>query len=203
VLCAVVLIRASFRVSAISGSRYFSSATSRQSLGLIARDNGRNYSIMGKKCFVMALAVFAFGFGTALRSNAGTDMVEPYQAPARGYNYAATAAAACGLPSASSHRHLLRPGLRLLWAWVWVLRTRVRLRRPPILRSTRLLGWALSSLALTVAAVYHRRRCSRSPACRRSPTKAGGKRHYLFYSTRAVVAHRATATAGATGVDRG
>ena len=43
---------------------------------------------MGKKCFVMTLAVFAFGFGTALRSNAGTDMVEPYQAPARSYNYA-------------------------------------------------------------------------------------------------------------------
>ena len=43
---------------------------------------------MGKKCFVMALAMFAFGFGTALRSNAGTDMVEPYQAPTRSYNYA-------------------------------------------------------------------------------------------------------------------
>ena len=86
-LCAVVL-RASFRVSAISSSRYFSSATSRQSLGLIAQDNRRNYSIMGKKCFIMALAMFAFGFGTALRSNAGTDMVEPYQAPAPNYNYA-------------------------------------------------------------------------------------------------------------------
>ena len=36
----------------------------------------------------MALAVFAFGFGTALRSNAGTDMVEPYRAPAPSYNYA-------------------------------------------------------------------------------------------------------------------
>ena len=43
---------------------------------------------MGKKCFVMALAVFAFGFGTALRSNAGTDMIEPYRAPAPAYNYA-------------------------------------------------------------------------------------------------------------------
>ena len=43
---------------------------------------------MGKKCLVVALAMFAFGFGTALRSNAGTDMVEPYQAPARSYNYA-------------------------------------------------------------------------------------------------------------------
>jgi hypothetical protein len=43
---------------------------------------------MGKKCFVMALAVFAFGIGTAPRSNGGTDMVEPYQAPAPSYNYA-------------------------------------------------------------------------------------------------------------------
>ena len=87
-LCAVVLVGASFRVSAISGSRYFSSATSRQSLGLIAQDNRRNYSIMGKKCFVVASAMFAFGFGTALRSNAGADIVEPYQAPAPSYNYA-------------------------------------------------------------------------------------------------------------------
>jgi hypothetical protein len=46
------------------------------------------YSIMGKKCFVVALAVFALGFGTALRSNAGTDMIEPYRAPAPNYNYA-------------------------------------------------------------------------------------------------------------------
>jgi hypothetical protein len=43
---------------------------------------------MGKKCFVMLMAVLAFGFATALRSNAGTDMIEPYQAPARSYNYA-------------------------------------------------------------------------------------------------------------------
>ena len=43
---------------------------------------------MGKKGFVMALAVFAFGFGTVLRSNAGTDMIEPYRAPAPSYNYA-------------------------------------------------------------------------------------------------------------------
>jgi hypothetical protein len=46
------------------------------------------YSIMGKKCFVIALAVFALGFGTALRSHAGTDMIEPYRAPAPNYNYA-------------------------------------------------------------------------------------------------------------------
>jgi hypothetical protein len=43
---------------------------------------------MGKKCFVMALVVFTFGFGAALRSNAGTDMIEPYRAPAPSYNYA-------------------------------------------------------------------------------------------------------------------
>jgi hypothetical protein len=43
---------------------------------------------MGNKCFVMTLAVLAFGFGTALRSNAGTDTIEPYRAPAPTYNYA-------------------------------------------------------------------------------------------------------------------
>ena len=43
---------------------------------------------MGKKCFVIALAVSAFVFGTTVRSNAGTDMVEPYRAPAPRYNYA-------------------------------------------------------------------------------------------------------------------
>ena len=43
---------------------------------------------MGKKLFVIALGMFAFGFGSALRSNAGTDTVEPYRAPARTYNYA-------------------------------------------------------------------------------------------------------------------
>jgi hypothetical protein len=57
-------------------------------VGLNSRNNRRNSSIMGKKCFVMALALFAFGFGTAVRSNAGTDMVEPYRAPAPRYNYA-------------------------------------------------------------------------------------------------------------------
>ena len=43
---------------------------------------------MGKKIIVMALAVFAFGFGSALRSNAGTEMIEPYGAPAPTYGYA-------------------------------------------------------------------------------------------------------------------
>ena len=44
--------------------------------------------MMGKKCFVMVLAVFALAFGTTVRSNAGTDMIEPYRAPAPSYNYA-------------------------------------------------------------------------------------------------------------------
>jgi len=43
---------------------------------------------MEKKSLVIALAVFAFGFGSALRSDAGTDMIEPYRAPAPSYNYA-------------------------------------------------------------------------------------------------------------------
>lgn len=43
---------------------------------------------MGKQMIVIALGVFAFGFGSALRSNAGTDMIEPYRAPAPSYNYA-------------------------------------------------------------------------------------------------------------------
>ncbi len=43
---------------------------------------------MGKKIIPIALAVFAFGFGSALRSNAGTEIVEPYRAPAPTYNYA-------------------------------------------------------------------------------------------------------------------
>jgi hypothetical protein len=43
---------------------------------------------MGKKIIATALAVFAFAFGSVLRSNAGTDMIEPYRAPAPSYNYA-------------------------------------------------------------------------------------------------------------------
>jgi hypothetical protein len=43
---------------------------------------------MGKRIIVTALAVLAFGFGSALRSNAGTEMIEPYGAPAPSYNYA-------------------------------------------------------------------------------------------------------------------
>ena len=43
---------------------------------------------MGKKLIVIALAVFAFGFAFAGRLNAGTEMIEPYHAPAPSYNYA-------------------------------------------------------------------------------------------------------------------
>lgn len=43
---------------------------------------------MKKKFIVTALTMFAFGFGSVLRSNAGTEIVEPYNAPAPTYNYA-------------------------------------------------------------------------------------------------------------------
>jgi hypothetical protein len=43
---------------------------------------------MARKFIVTLLAMFAFLLGFALRSNAGTDMVEPYRAPAPTYNYA-------------------------------------------------------------------------------------------------------------------
>ncbi len=43
---------------------------------------------MQKKLIVIATVVCAFGFGSAPRLNAGTDMVEPYRAPAPRYNYA-------------------------------------------------------------------------------------------------------------------
>jgi hypothetical protein len=43
---------------------------------------------MGKKIILIASMVFAVGFGSALRSNAGTEMIEPYRAPAPRYNYA-------------------------------------------------------------------------------------------------------------------
>jgi len=52
------------------------------------RNSRREQLIMGKILIVTALAVFAFAFGSALRSNAGTEMVEPYRAPAPRYNYA-------------------------------------------------------------------------------------------------------------------
>jgi hypothetical protein len=52
------------------------------------RNRRREHLIMGKILIVMALAVLAFAFGFALRSNAGTEMIEPYRAPAPTYNYA-------------------------------------------------------------------------------------------------------------------
>ena len=96
---------------------------------------------MGKKCFVMALAVFAFGFGTALRSNAGTDMIEPYRAPAPQLQLrAATTAAPCGLSfrqfaSASSLARLW-----LLWAGYGYYGRGLRLRRPPVITAASLLA---------------------------------------------------------------
>jgi hypothetical protein len=44
-------------------------------------------SVMGKKLMVIALAVLTFGFGWTMRSNAGTEVIEPYSA-APTYNYA-------------------------------------------------------------------------------------------------------------------
>ena len=43
---------------------------------------------MWKKHIVLTLAVFAFCLASASRSNAGTEVVEPYSAPAPRYNYA-------------------------------------------------------------------------------------------------------------------
>src|SRR5438046_9702022 len=43
---------------------------------------------MGKNVIVIASAVFAFGFALALHSNAGTEMIEPYRAPAPTHGYA-------------------------------------------------------------------------------------------------------------------
>ena len=43
---------------------------------------------MGKKLAVIASAVLALGFATVPRSNAGTEMIEPYSAPRPAYSYA-------------------------------------------------------------------------------------------------------------------
>jgi hypothetical protein len=43
---------------------------------------------MGKKLTVIACAVVALGFASVSRSNAGTEMIEPYSAPRPSYNYA-------------------------------------------------------------------------------------------------------------------
>ena len=42
---------------------------------------------MGRKLTVIASAVLAFCFATVPRSNAGTEMIEPYSAPRPTYNY--------------------------------------------------------------------------------------------------------------------
>jgi hypothetical protein len=55
-------------------------------VGFNRPNNRTGYPIMGKKLIVIALMVF--GFGSALRSNAGTEVIEPYRAPAPTYNYA-------------------------------------------------------------------------------------------------------------------
>ena len=43
---------------------------------------------MAKKIILIISAVLAFGFGSALRSNAGTEVIDRYSAPAPAYNYA-------------------------------------------------------------------------------------------------------------------
>src|SRR5438105_14703938 len=45
------------------------------------------YPIMMKKLIVIALAVFAFGLGSVVRSNAGTEVREPYRSAAPSHNY--------------------------------------------------------------------------------------------------------------------
>ena len=64
-------------------------------------NNKEGYPIMGKKLMVIALAVFAFGLPSALRSNAGTEMIEPYSAPASTYNYTQPPAAMYYAPPSS------------------------------------------------------------------------------------------------------
>ena len=43
---------------------------------------------MVKKFIVIAVMVFAIALGSAVRSNAGTEVIEPYSAPAPTYDYA-------------------------------------------------------------------------------------------------------------------
>jgi len=70
------------------------------------------YSIMGKKIIVIALAVFVFGFVSALRSNAGTEVVEPYRAPASTYNYAPPPRPVFYAPPAVAFGVVIGPGYR-------------------------------------------------------------------------------------------
>jgi hypothetical protein len=46
--------------------------------------------MMAKKLVLIALAVFAFAFGLAMRSNAGTEVIDGYKnsVPTYNYNYA-------------------------------------------------------------------------------------------------------------------
>src|SRR5262249_12127781 len=64
----------------------FSLATSHGSPGSM-RQTAQGISTMEKKHILITLAVFAFAFGTAPRSKAGTDTIEPYRAPAPTYKY--------------------------------------------------------------------------------------------------------------------
>jgi hypothetical protein len=57
-------------------------------VALNPRNSRKESFIMGKKLIVTTSAVFAFAFGCVLRSNAGTETIEPYRAPAPTYNYA-------------------------------------------------------------------------------------------------------------------
>ena len=98
---------------------------------------------MGKKSFVIALAVFAFGFGSALRSNAGTDMVEPYRAPAPAYNYAPPP------PRPVVYVPPVRFGVFVGPAFGGYYGPRFGYYGPPFLRPPRLLGRTSPSLALT------------------------------------------------------
>ena len=98
---------------------------------------------MGKKCFVIALAVFAFGFGTALRSNAGTDMIEPYRAPAPTYNYAPPP------PRPVVYVPPVRFGVFIGPAFGGYYGPRFGYWWPPVLRPPRSLGRSSPSLALT------------------------------------------------------
>jgi hypothetical protein len=124
---------------------------------------------MGKKLIAIVLAVSAFGFGTALRLNAGTDMIEPYRAPAPSYNYAPPPP-----PPPRPVVYFTPPvfGVVVGPGFGYYGRGLRLLRRPPVLRSTRLLARARPSLALTVAAGVDRGdQCSDSvlisgnPAC--------------------------------------
>jgi hypothetical protein len=62
-------------------------ATSWSQVGSIPQNSTRT-SIVRKKLIVITLAVFAFGFGSVLRSIARTDMIESYGTLEPTYNYA-------------------------------------------------------------------------------------------------------------------